>query len=359
MKKYLCLIVALTLCLCLLVVGCQIVEDESEVSDYTSVLTTQSDEDENTQQIENDLLETQIVTGTNICEYEDYIFYRNTNDNGSLYRYNTKDDSYIRLFDKNVNAFLHSISVYDDYVYFVTRAESDTTPTLYKVHINGGEAECLFDNVGDDYIITEDAIYYTDYSNRYGIFALHKYTFANQKDILLQKDENTYLILKGNKIFFTSVRYLEMSFEISLNYLDIENDSIHQVDIGDMHDIHYATSRNGCKNVFFVAYYDINKPCLASCNTQTNEITVLSEVFDSFHRVSIVSDDLVYFQAKKDGKQRIYQCYKGEVSVYADLEGSELHSIETFDDKPILFATNNSGGEKILGDERLNVVVQE
>ena len=357
MKKCLLMLVTV-LCFSLMIAGCKNAEGKNTVSDNISGQETPIDEREDTQPIGNETKKTQVSTGTNVCEYGDYIFYRNTNDNGSLYRYNVKDDSYIKLFDKNYNAFLHSISVYDDYVYFVTRTENDTSPTLYRIHIDGGEEERLLSGIGDDYIVTENAIYYTDYSNRYGVFALHKYTIADGKDTLLQQDENSYLILKNNKLFFTSVQYSAMSFGISLNYLNIENDSINKVDIGNMHDIHYATSRNGCKNIFFVAYYDINKPCLASYNTQTNEITVLSEVFDYFHRVSVVSDDLVYFQAKKDGTQRIYQYYKGEVSEYTNLEGSELHSIETFDGKPVLFATSNSGGEKILGDERLNVVVE-
>ena len=75
--------------------------------------------------------------------------------------------------------------------------------------------------------------------------------------------------------------------------------------------------------------------------------------------IRVISDDLVYFQAKKDGVYRIYQWHSGKVSEYADLDGNDMYILEIFDKKPILCAFSNSGGDKILGDERLNVVVDE
>lgn len=358
MRKFLIVTILTMLSLSFFSTGCDYTDANILSSNDTFTSTSQDHEHKNTQQNKGELVKKHVVTGENTCEYEDYIFYRNTNDNGNLYRYNTKDDSYIKLFDENSTAFLHSISVYDNYVYFVTCTETDTTPTLYRVHIDGGKAEHLFDNVGDDYVITEKAIYYTDYFNNAGVFALHKYTFADQKARLLNTNENTYLILKGNNLFFTNVYYLETKFDISINCLNVENDTINQIDIGDINDIHYATSSTNCEKIFFIAYYNTSKPCFAYYDIEKEKINISTEEFELFSPMSVVSDDLVYFQARKNGIWNIYQWNKGKISLYDDLDGKDTHSVETIGGKPVLFSNSNSGNEKIIGDERLNVVAQ-
>lgn len=309
----------------------------------------------------------QIITGTNVCEYEDYIFYRNTNDNGSLYRYNVKDGSYIRLFDKNYNAFLHSISVYDEYVYFVTRTESDTSPTLYKIHIDGGEAERLLDNVGDDYVITENAVYYTDaVCDEGNIFGLHKYTFSDKSDTLLNAYENNNLILKGNKLFYKR-RNLAEQMKCTFEVLDITNGAVEEIPTGNIAEICYATTLAESNIIFFAAYYIDGTMQLACYDIETGEYNVLSEKFYVINGVAAVNDDLVYFQAFTQPRGTegfyesctVYEWKNGKVDVYTALNGNDMCQIENLGGKPLLFSNGNLGGEKILGDERLNVVVEE
>ena len=358
MKKYISVIIALVLSVALCFTGCNEIPVDTQKEDGINSQQSNNSEIKENLQEENDT-KINIVTGINVCEYKDYIFYRNTNDNGCLYRYNIKNNSYTRLFDKNYNAFLHSISVYDEYVYFVTKTVTDTTATLYRMHIDGGDYERILENVGDDYVIIENAIYYTDMGTLSNHFALHKYTLTDKTDVVLQENENSYLILKDDKLFFTTVKYSLTGFEISLNLLNLADDSINEVPIGDISDIHYATSLNNCENIFFVAYYNKDKPRFACYNTKTGEIKILSEEFDGFTRMSVVSDNLVYFQARKNGVRNIYQYLDGKISLYTAIEAKGTHSIETVNGKPVLFSDSNSGKEKIIGDDRLNVVVKE
>lgn len=351
MKKFLVMTVVVVLSLSFFAVGCDRTDINSQFSSDTSTPTNQSYENENTQQIEDVSSKAQIVTGTYVCEYEDYIFYRNTNDNGSLYRYNTKDDSCIKLFDENYNAFLHSISVYDNYVYFVTRVESDKTPALYRVSIDGGKAERLFDNVGDDYVITENAIYYTDYSNNNDIFALHKYNCIDNIDVLLDTAEYGHFNLIDGKIYCRKINqayneFLFVEFDLTTEKAEIIAET----------DVQYAVTAKNGKIIYFT---DSEK--LLAYNTATKELKTLAEGYGRIWGVRAASDELIYFTAVKDfdyENEKIYQYKEGKVSEYTEEQYEKISSMELIDGKPVFFSSSSTGGNKILGDDRLNVVVE-
>lgn len=347
MKKYVFIIVAFVLALSLLFTGCENnIADNSNLS--SNVILPNGNEN-----IELQEIKTQTETGTYVCEYKNYIFYRNTNDNGSLYRYNVDDDTYIRLFDKNRNPFLHSIKVFDEQVYFVTRTETDTAPTLYRVSVDGGEAERLVENVCDDFCVTEDAIYYTCYKcpTHYGAdYRLHKYTFADKKtDKVLDLHCYQHFNLKDNKIYCLVIN--DDGSKYGLAYFDIATQTTVQIDTGDVDDFQYAVSANDGK----IIYLNFNE-FLYSYNIETQEFKEITSEYGRIAFMAPASDELLFFTTWVN--QKVYQYKNGVISEY--IEGTPYTNdlLEVVDNKPILMNSSNSNENKIIeGDDRLNVSV--
>lgn len=347
MKRCLFIIVALILCLCLFVIGCQNKND----SDISSDVLTANELESNTLQKKS-----QVNTGTYVCEYENYIFYRNTNDNGSLYRYNTKNDSYIKLFEDNDNSFLHSIKVFDEQVYFVTRTKTDTAPTLYRISVDGGVAERLVENVCDDFAVYEDAIYYTGYQcpTHYGAdYQLHKYTFADKKsDILLDLKCYKHFNAINDKIYCLVIN--DEGTAYGLAYFDIKTQTTVKIDTGDVNNFQSAVSANNGK----IIYLNFNE-FIYSYNTQTQEFKEITNDFGRTFFIAPVTDDLFYFSVLKNPNDNmVYQYKNGTISEYTETEFESIDILEAVNGKPIIFTSSSIGNAKIHGDDRLNVVVE-
>lgn len=343
MKKYFSVILVMLLSLCLLLTGC-----EGGTASVSSLESGISDEGH------SKIKKTQVVTGTYVCEYNEYIFYRNTNDNGSLYRYNTKDDTYIKLFGENRNSFLHSITVFDEQVYFVTRTETDRSPTLYRIPINGGNAERLIENVCDDFAVTEDAIYYTGYQcpTHHGDYQLHKYTFADKKaDILLDLHCYQQFNLIDNKIYCLVIN--DEGSAYGLAYFDIATQTTVRIDTGDADGFDNAVSANGGK----IIYLNMNG-FLCSYNIETKEFNEITNGFDRIAFMAAANDDLLFFTAWTNQEKKVYQYKKGIISEYTDGKLYQNDLLEVVDNKPILMSSANTNGNKIEGDSRLNVVAK-
>lgn len=344
MKKYLSAILALTLCLCLLVTGCSKNNVESESTDTASATNDQNTE---TQKPHSEIepSKNQVRTGNYVCEYGDYIFYRNTNNNGSIYRYNIKDNTYIRLYDENYNAFLHSLCVYDDFLYFVTKTESDNAPTLYRIAINGGEAECLIENVWDDFCVTKDAIYYTVESQ------LHKYTFSTKESTAFQISCESFNLI-GDKIYCLTLDSDNGGYKFA--YFDISTQSTVNIPTGEIRNFQYAVSANNGK----IIYLNFNE-FIYSYNTETQEFKEIANSYGITVHLAVANDDLLYFYTREDNKYKIYQYKDNAVTEYTDRQFESFHVLEVIDNKPIMISANSMGPNKILGDERLNVIVEE
>lgn len=351
------------LSLCLFFTGCEnnnINNSSYGVNNTLNNIDNTNQEELN--QIENneqpETIKTQIETGTYVCEYKNYIFYRNTNDNGSLYRYNVDDDTYIRLFDENAYPFLHSIKVFDEQVYFVTRTETDSSPTLYRVSVNGGEAERLVENVCDDFAVTEDAIYYTGYqcpTHYGGDYQLHKYTFTDRKsDILLDLHCYQQFNLKDNKIYCLVIN--DEGSKYGLAYFDIATQTTVRIDTGEVDDFQYAVSASGGK----IIYLNMNE-FLYSYNTETQEFREIKNTYGAIASMAAASDNLLYFRpwSRVNPENKVYQYNKGVISEYTKDEFYNNDRLEVVDNRPILMNSSNLNGNKIEGDERLNVVVEE
>lgn len=351
MKKYILTVVVLLLTLSLLFTGC---ENNNVNSDDLSNASTVLNGDENTNLQENTQT-TLVETGTYVCEYKNYIFYRNTNDNGSLYRYNIDDDSYIKLFDENANPFLHSIKVFNEYVYFVTCTETDTAPTLYRISIDGGNAERLVENVCDDFCVTEDAIYYTGYQcpAHYGAdYQLHKYTFTDKKsDILLDSRCYQQFNLIDNKIYCLVIS--DDGSAYGLAYFDIETQTTVKVDTGAAKNFQYAVSANGGETI----YLNLNE-ILYSYNTQTQEFKEITKNFGNIAFMAAASDDLLFFRTRENQENKVYQYKNGVISEYTDRLFELNDILEVVDSKPIMMNSSNLENNKIEGDDRLNVTIE-
>ena len=346
MKKYVFLTVAFLLSLSLLFTGCENkITNNSNLS--SDMILPSGDENAEPQEIK-----IQTETGTYVCEYKNYIFYRNTNDNGSLYRYNVDDDTYIRLFNKNENAFLHSIKVFDEQVYFVTRTETDTAPTLYRISVDGGEAERLVENVCDDFCVTSDAIYYTGYqcpTHYGGDYQLHKYTFADNKtDILLDLHCYQQFNLKEDKIYCLVIN--DEGSKYGLAYFDIATQTTVRIYTGEADNFQYAVSASNGK----IIYLNINE-FLYSYNTETQEFKEITSKYGRIAFMAPASDDLLFFTAWVNQEKKVYQYKNGVISEYTDSQLNQNDLLEVVGNKPILMNSGNSEQNIIVGDDRLNV----
>lgn len=147
--------------------------------------------------------------GGYIMEEERYIVYRHPADNGRLYRYEKATGAVKVLYNTTaLNGFLHSIQFFDNKIYFVTKAESDESPTLYCTDIEGESLERLIENVGDDYIVTDDMIYYTTYRESNGeIFYLYRYDRKRKESALMRPGQCEYLNLVGDEIYFVDYTF--------------------------------------------------------------------------------------------------------------------------------------------------------
>ena len=363
MKKYLYVILALTLSFCLLMTGCGKGKADANPTD-TSAPGTQSDTVSTAptpQTPSTETPKTQVRTGTYVCEYGDYIFYRNTNDNGSIYRYNIKDDSYIRLFDKNAYPFLHSITVFDEHVYFVTQIQTDLFPSLYRISVNGGEYERLIENISEDFCITNDAIYYTCDSNcpdhNSNHYQLHKYTFADKKSsILFEQKESIYYYnfnLIGDKIYFLT--FYSGIGKCYLTYFDTKTQNITELDTIKLNYFDNAVSSNDGK-IIYLSSRDI----LCSYNTETQEFKEIVNNFAAVIKsIAVANDNLVFFYSNQNGVNTLFQYKDGVVSNFTDTQFERFDVLEIVDNKPIMFNSNNTPANKILGDERLNKTVED
>ncbi|MDR0903148.1 MAG: DUF5050 domain-containing protein [Ruminococcus sp.] len=116
---------------------------------------------------------------------EDYIYYKNINDNGNLYKKHFgAEDAGVKLADANEHGYLYGICVYGDEVFFATHyydTEPDGTdghggPTIYAVKKDGSSAEPkeVLSGAGDDFFIYDGVLYFTggEYSSYDGLNSL-------------------------------------------------------------------------------------------------------------------------------------------------------------------------------------------
>lgn len=140
-------------------------------------------------------------------EEKKYVVYSNASDNDKLYRFEKETGEVKVIYNDNVTE-IHSIKFFDNRIYFVTRTATDEVPTLYSVDIEGKNLERAIEGVGDDYIVTNDTIYYTSYRESNGaIFYLYRFDRKSEKSTLMRPGQCEYLNLVGDDIYFVDYTF--------------------------------------------------------------------------------------------------------------------------------------------------------
>lgn len=206
-------LLALCLCLPLCLTACtqaEPSESSSESSSVSSSSESQSKEEPYKITLTDELVRANNANARNggyIMEEERYIVYRNPADNGKLYRYEKETGEVKVIYNDNVTK-IHSIKFFDNRIYFVTRTATDEVPTLYSIDIEGENLERIIENVGDDYVLTNDTIYYTTYRESNGaIFYLYSYDKKNGKSSLMRAGQTERLNLVGDDIYFVDYTF--------------------------------------------------------------------------------------------------------------------------------------------------------
>ena len=207
----------LALCLCLPLCLTACTQAEPSESSFESPSVSSSSESQSKEEPYKITLTDELVRANNanarnggyIMEEERYIVYRNPADGGKLYRYEKETGEAKILYNTTAtNGFLHSIEFFDNRIYFVTRTATDEVPTLYSVDIEGENLERIIENVGDDYILTNDAIYYTSaYDEGGAYFYMYKYDRKTGKSELMRNRQSEYLNLVGDEIYFVDYTF--------------------------------------------------------------------------------------------------------------------------------------------------------
>ena len=140
---------------------------------------------------------------------------------GTLYRYDKETGRQKELFNKNLtysdNGFLHSIKLYEDRIFFVTRTSEDQAPTLYSIDRNGGNLIKHISNVGDDYHLTKDYLYFTTMADPQTgeWFTLYRLERKTGNVIQLLSHQCEFLNFVGDDIYYTDGTFTEETVETS------------------------------------------------------------------------------------------------------------------------------------------------
>ena len=222
-------LLALCLCLPLCLTACIQAEPSENSSESPSVSSSsessqsQSAEDPDSLEIKltPELLEQNRMNQRNafyITEDARSYYYRHPI-KGTLYRYDKETGKQKELFNKNLtysdNGFLHSIKLYEDRIFFVTRTSEDQAPTLYSIDRNGGNLVKIISNVGDDYIPTKNFLYFTTAADPETDlwFTLYRLEWKTGEIKKLLNAECEFLNLVGDTLYYIDWTFTEESFD--------------------------------------------------------------------------------------------------------------------------------------------------
>ncbi len=314
--------------------------------------------------------------GGYIMEEERYIVYRNPVDNGKLYRYEKATGAVKVLYNTTaLNGFLHSIQFFDNKIYFVTKAESDESPTLYCTDIEGETLERLIENVGDDYIVTDDMIYYTTArENDGGIFYLYRYDRKRKESALMRPGQCEYLNLVGNELYFVDYTFTGESISSGRGIIckiNVITNEIEPIQITD----EIGNAIDNCERLFYFndsLYFDsyigpfgegISSLCVYNLDTQKMEVLTDTQKLYSLTQ----TDDFEIFQFYVLDRSDIYiylsgihdyaiiQLKDGEIIVHKEYNintdhlGYRSHNLYLLNNSPVVYgSTEIIGGEKLM-----------
>ena len=384
-------LLALCLCLSLCLTACtqaEPSESSSESSSVSSSSESQSKEEPYKITLTDELVRANNANARNfgyIAEEEKYIVYRNPADNGKLYRYEKATGTVKILFDKN-NGFLHSIKFFDNRIYFVTRTATDEVPTLYSVDIEGENLERVIEGVGDDYIVTNDTIYYTSYRESNGAyFYMYKYDRKTGKSELMRNRQSEYLNLVGDEIYFVDYTFTGESLTsgsgviCKINVKTNKVEAIPMIDKQgrDIYRIGPMTYFN--EKLFFTAHitsptedstipsfytYDLSKQKIERIITEFDLLKEASNQESGTWYFIIKGTDDYFFYIGNSNSYTVFSWQNGKTTVL--FNGDKVNQkylksmiLLTMEGNPVTYGVTNEPDDKIIGGEKLMVKAGE
>ncbi len=377
MKKSISII--LSLIMLLGVCGCAKKPSESSAITHTQSESTVQNESkeyvsERTKELEISTA-ANVVGGLYINEDNRYIVYANPVDNYSLYRYDKQTNEIKVIFGENQNKFLHSIKIFNNEIYFVTRTEQDDKyPSLYKIDFEGNNLQRLIENVGDDYILLGDIIYYTTMEDpvNYEWFTMYKYNLKTKENKLVYNYQSESLNYADGKIYFVDYNFDGQSITSGsgvVKVLDTATDKIEVLDInaplgfGEMY----------CFNekLYYRTQNEAGESVLMCYNLQTGGQIELVNIKDlnvydlpldkiRFGEFLVLDDNLIYFNLmylnnNNRWTNKIVEYKNGKAQKYAEFDGSGR--LLYVNGKAVVFDPNKQPDSKIYGAEYLNIYI--
>ncbi len=384
-------LLALCLCLSLCLTACtqaEPSESSSESSSVSSSSESQSKEEPYKITLTDELVRANNANARNfgyIAEEEKYIVYRNPADNGKLYRYEKATGTVKILFDKN-NGFLHSIKFFDNRIYFVTRTATDEVPTLYSVDIEGENLERVIEGVGDDYIVTNDTIYYTSYRESNGAyFYMYKYDRKTGKSELMRNRQSEYLNLVGDEIYFVDYTFTGESLTsgsgviCKINVKTNKVEAIPMIDKQgrDIYRIGPMTYFN--EKLFFTAHitsptedstipsfytYDLSKQKIERIITEFDLLKEASNQESGTWYFIIKGTDDYFFYIGNSNSYTVFSWQNGKTTVLFNGDKGNQKYLKsmillTMEGNPVTYGVTNEPDDKIIGGEKLMVKAGE
>ena len=386
-------LLALCLCLPLCLAACTQAgpsESSSESSSVSSSSESQSKEEPYKITLTDELVRANNANARNggyIMEEERYIVYRNPADGGKLYRYEKETGEAKILYNTTAtNGFLHSIEFFDNRIYFVTRAVTDEVPTLYSVDIEGENLERVIENVGDDYIVTSDTIYYTSYRESNGAyFYMYKYDRKTGKSELMRNLQSEYLNLVGDEIYFVDYTFTGESLTSgsgAICKINVKTNKVEAIPMIDEQgrDI-YRIGRMAYFNekLFFTAHitgptedstipsfytYDLSKQKIERIITEFDLLKEASNQESGSWYFIIKGTDDYFFYIGNSNSYTVFSWKNGKTTVLFNGDKGNQKYLKsmillTMEGNPVTYGVTNEPDDKIIGGEKLLVKAGE
>ena len=222
------------------------------------------------------------------CEYGDYVYFSNPNDNGALYRMNKEGTEFEKLYDDNASY----ICMYNDFAYYKKFNGTHNKDKLFsrvlygiqRIKDNGRSSVMLHNGKIDCMVLCGNYIYYRYYDDE-TLFSLRKVKIDGEEDTLISDEDYQPIAAWDGKIYFTDVTSTH-----NLMVLDTADDSIRTLADGNfyMPDVY-----NG-----YVYYIDLgNDRKLTRMSMSTRETEVISD--DSVINYNLGGKyGVIYYQAE-------------------------------------------------------------
>lgn len=141
-----------------------------------------------------------------LVEDEMYLYYFNQADNRNLYKRNKSTGAEKVLF-KTSRGFAHHLALLGERLYFVTNSEQNIMDSwLMSVDKNGGEVRKELNNV-EEFLISEDTIYYTTFADETtgDMLTLYRYDCLTGESVQLSDGGCLGLNFMNGKLYYTQI----------------------------------------------------------------------------------------------------------------------------------------------------------